>query len=92
VNGCCYGRTGVAEKGDYLKLSGQQFWELISGDAELYVKIIEPIGHKAREKDEAFRESRARVVNRFVFEFLQNYSDESGQINWHALVRMNSGR
>ncbi len=40
VNGCCYGKDSRPDKGDYLKLCGQAFWSLISGDEELYVKII----------------------------------------------------
>ena len=32
VNGCCYGRDTKPDKGDYLKLCGQSFWELVSGN------------------------------------------------------------
>src|SRR3989344_5564233 len=32
VNGCCFGRDNKPDKGDYLKLCGQRFWELISGN------------------------------------------------------------
>ena len=45
VNGCCYGKNKVQDKGDYLKLCGQRFWEFISGDEDLYTDIIEPLGH-----------------------------------------------
>ena len=31
INGCCYGR-GVTHNGEYQKVCGQAFWELISGD------------------------------------------------------------
>lgn len=48
INGCCYGKQYV-DKGDYLKVCGQRFWELITGDSDLYVKIIEPIGHRAKK-------------------------------------------
>ena len=33
VNGCCYGRDNTPDKGEYLKLCGQGFWEFISGDS-----------------------------------------------------------
>jgi DNA modification methylase len=29
---------------DYLKLCGQEFWEFISGNINLYVEIVEPLG------------------------------------------------
>jgi Type II restriction endonuclease EcoO109I len=59
VNGCCYGRDNRPDKGDYLKYCGQRFWDFISGDAELYITIIEPLGHQAREKNEIFEQGYA---------------------------------
>src|SRR3989338_2079224 len=44
VNGCCYGKDDNPDKGDYLKLCGQRFWEFISGNENLYTDIIEPLG------------------------------------------------
>lgn len=32
INGCCYGAVDK-DYGDYRKLCGQRFWELISGDS-----------------------------------------------------------
>ena len=54
VNGCCYGKDRMPDKGDYWKLCGQQFWEFISGDNNLFIDIIEPLGHQAKEKNEQF--------------------------------------
>lgn len=45
VNGCCYGRIKNTDKGEYLKLCGQRFWQFISGNENLYTDIIEPLGH-----------------------------------------------
>ncbi|HPK53898.1 MAG TPA: PmeII family type II restriction endonuclease, partial [Smithellaceae bacterium] len=36
----CYGKDSNPDKGDYLKLCGQIFWEFISGDENLYTDII----------------------------------------------------
>ena len=30
INGCCYGRESSPDKGDYFKICGQEFWEMIS--------------------------------------------------------------
>lgn len=89
INGCCYGRDNQSDKGDYLKLCGQKFWEFISGNADLYIQIIEPLGHKAKEKNEEFLESYSTLVNNFTLEFGKNFCS-GGQINWIALVRFNS--
>ena len=89
VNGCCYGRDNQPDKGDYLKYCGQRFWEFISGDAELYVNIIEPLGHQAREKNEAFEQGYARVINLFTAEFMRDFAP-SGTIDWRRLVQLGS--
>lgn len=65
VNGCCYGKDRVPNKGDYLKLCGQRFWSFISGNDDLYTDIIEPLGHRAKEKNELFMQEYAKVINKF---------------------------
>ena len=92
VNGCCYGKDNKPDKSDYLKLCGQRFWEFISGDENLYIEIIEPLGYKAKEKNEEFTEEYAKVINRFTREFAIEYCDQSGSILWEKLVRFNSGK
>ncbi|MEK7310024.1 MAG: PmeII family type II restriction endonuclease [Planctomycetota bacterium] len=89
VNGCCYGRDNQPEKDDYLKLCGQRFWEFISDNAELYIQIIEPLGHKAKEKNEEFIEAYSKLINNFTFEFGKEFC-KNGVINWTALVKFNS--
>jgi Type II restriction endonuclease EcoO109I len=80
VNGCCYGRDDKPDKGDYLKLCGQRFWKFISGNENLYVDIIEPLGYKSKEKNDEFRKSYDAVVNQFTQKFLNEYS-QGGEIN-----------
>jgi len=92
VNGCCYGKDDSPDKGDYLKLCGQRFWELISGDRELYVQIIEPLGHQAHERNENFQKEYAKVLNKFTMEFSIDYCDADGAINWEKLLKYNSGQ
>jgi Type II restriction endonuclease EcoO109I len=90
VNGCCYGRDNRPDKGDYQKLCGQRFWELISGDAEMYQEIIEPLGHKAREHNQAFGKEYSKVENRFTAEFVRDFCSVDGAIDWERVVAFNS--
>lgn len=90
VNGCCYGQDRNPDKGDYFKYCGQDFWAFISGETELYTQIIEPLGHKAQEKNEAFQQSYVQMLNRFTLEFGNKYCDSKGAIDWPKLVRFNS--
>lgn len=90
VNGCCYGKDKNENKGDYIKKCGQSFWELVSGDLEFYTKIVEPIGFKAKERNEEFQNEYAKVINRFSMEFMKNFCDNDGSINWRKVVKFNS--
>ena len=90
VNGCCYGKDRRPNKGDYFKLCGQRFWEFISGDGKLYTDIIEPLGHRAKEKNEQFNLEYAKVLNKFTGEFITAFCDADGSIRWEHIVRLNS--
>ncbi len=90
VLGICYGKTRTSYLRGYLKVVGQNFWYLISGNKELYTDIIEPIGYRAKEHNDIFLKGKARLVNVFTQEFLAEFS-ENGNINWAKLVALNSG-
>lgn len=90
VNGCCYGRDNNPDKGDYFKYCGQRFWEFISGNSDLYTEIIEPLGHKAKERNDDFIQAYSKRLNKFTMEFGKYFCDDSGAINWDSLVRFNS--
>lgn len=92
VNGCCYGIEERYERGDYLKLCGQRFWELISGDRNLYLDIIDPLAHRAKERNEKFYESYAKIINQFTLEFGEQFCQKDGAIDWSKLVKFNSGK
>lgn len=90
VNGCCYGKDNNPDKGDYFKYCGQRFWDFISGDNELFVKIIEPLGYEAKEKNDNFLSSYSQMINKFTKEFMNDFCRESGEIDWDKMVRFNS--
>ena len=92
VNGCCYGRESNPEKDGYLKLCGQEFWELISDDPDLFTRIIEPLGHNAKKRNEQFAKDYGAVINRFSLEFTRNFCDQSGAIDWPKLVKYSSAK
>jgi len=91
INGCCYGRIKKTDKGEYLKIAGQEFWEFISGDTNLYTEIVEPLGHKAKERNENFDKEYARLLNLFTIEFSKEFCVD-GNINWNKIVQFNSGK
>jgi len=90
INGCCYGEDPKADKGDYFKLCGQNFWKEITGEEDFYIKIIEPLGHSAKEKNDEFNKSYARMINKFTYEFSLLFCND-GMIDWAKLLKFNSG-
>lgn len=89
VNGCCFGKDNKPQKNGYLKLCGQNFWELISGNEKLYIDIIEPIGHKAKQKNDDFNNAYFQIINNLTLEFSKDFCDK-GIINWEKLLKFNS--
>ena len=92
VNGCCYGRDSKPDKGGYFKYCGQDFWELISNDDQFYTRIIEPLGYKAKQRNNDFAKRYGAVINRLCAEFTKQFCDQSGAIDWNKLVAFSSAK
>ena len=92
IEECCYGYDARPEKGTHIKLCGQDFWTFISnGNNELYSDIIEPIGKLADEKNKELIELTNAKLNLFTAEFISEYCNSDGSINWALFVARNSG-
>lgn len=89
--GICYGRARTINNGRYLRVAGQNFWLLLSGDSDLYASIIEPLGFDAQKYEEAFKEEKSNSLNRMTLEFIQVFCNEAGAIDWSKLVASVSG-
>ncbi len=92
VNGCCYGRDNVPDKGDYYKYCGESFWAFISGSNTLYTDLILPLGHQAKERNDEFLEAYAKMLNKFTRDFSNEFCKDTGEIEWEKLVRFNSSK
>ncbi|MFH1422344.1 MAG: PmeII family type II restriction endonuclease [Planctomycetota bacterium] len=93
INGCCFGnkKNKNFAKDSYYKICGQEFWHLISDNKNCYIDIVEPIGHKAKQKNEEFLEAYAAVINSLTYTFAQRFCID-GKIDWKKLLEFNSGR
>jgi hypothetical protein len=89
--GICYGDFKTKDNGEYLHIGGQSFWDLISGDPNLYIDMVEPLGYKSEEHDEHFKAEKDKTYNRLIREFTIAYCDEAGAIDWAKLVEFVSG-
>jgi hypothetical protein len=88
VLGICYGRFKKTDKGLFIKVGGQDFWELISGDSELYKTIVLPLGHRAKQQNESFARVRKTAQDHLVRQFKVEYCCEDGSIDWERLVEL----
>jgi site-specific DNA-methyltransferase (cytosine-N4-specific) len=92
INGCIYGKDGkpLKENSDpeksYYKYAGQDFWNFISGDDNMYREIIKPIDEEARTRDEEFKRTYDGKVNSMVKEFSNLFLNDEGIIDWVQLV------
>ena len=91
VNGCCYGKDNNPDKGEYYKYCGQEFWTFISGNENLYLDIIEPLGHNATERNKEYQILYSQMINKFTVQFLNEFCKENGKVDWEKLVVFNSG-
>ena len=87
INGCCYG-TVNRDYGDYRKMCGQVFWELISGDDLLFSRLAGAIG---RASADGYRTQIAEAVDRITGQLRADWS-EDGLINWNSVIALNSAQ
>lgn len=78
VNGCMYGKDNKPHKRDkkdykmnYYKFCGQQFWELISGDDQLYKKLIKPLDKEVKRRDEIFQDLYIKKLNEMTKDLIE---------------------
>ncbi|WP_038902430.1 PmeII family type II restriction endonuclease [Dickeya dadantii] len=91
IEGCCYGYDANIDKGNHIRLCGQDFWFFLSdGNKDLYQDIIIPIGEKAKEKNEKLTEIVNAKLNLFTIEFIQKFCKKDGSIDWKEFISINS--
>ena len=89
VIGVCYGTDNIAEKGDYLHLCGQRFWQFISGEDELFKKIIVPLNQTQQQKDK-FDIEYTKLEQTFITQFQNDYCNDLDEIEWDKLLDFNA--
>jgi hypothetical protein len=92
--GYCYGKKKQSKysNANYRELAGQEFWQEITGDPDFYLKIIRLMEAKPQEHLPEYKKQFAAASNRFTKEFISEFCNEDGTINWDKLVQFNSGK
>jgi Type II restriction endonuclease EcoO109I len=93
VVGFGYGRQAAPKVAKpILKKAGQEFWELLTGEPDFYLRISDAISkpaaiHKAAF-DEALHKKHAELLRQFMIEFVET----DGTVCWNRVVEFNSAR
>jgi site-specific DNA-methyltransferase (cytosine-N4-specific) len=91
VNGCIYGRDKKPHKVNkdpdlsYYKICGQAFWELISGDDQLYKKIIQPLDKEAKKRDDVFKELYIEKINEMTKSVVDLFYTRN-KLDWDKVI------
>lgn len=93
IVGYCYGNKKQSQRNNpsFRELAGQAFWEELTGDSDFYIKIIITMQEKPLEHAATYQKAFAAAINRFTKEFIDEFCDTDGSIDWVKLVKFNSG-
>ena len=56
----------------------------------MFVDIVEPLGFKAKQKNEEYVVEYGRMINKLTQEFIQDYCNTDGDIEWEKIFRLNA--
>lgn len=94
VLGHAYGKkqTLPSSRQIYRDVSGQKFWQEMTGDSDFYLKLVRLMNAEVIKKHrEEYQANYDDALNRYVREFTIEFCDENGTVDWEKLVRFNSG-
>jgi len=69
----------------YYKICGQAFWDLISGDDQLYKKIIQPLDKEAKKRDEMFKGLYVKKINEMTKDVVDLFYTKDN-LDWDKII------
>ena len=94
IVGYGYGNRVSPPKGEknFRETSGQAFWEELSGDPDLFRKLLTIVGKKADEHAAIYDKAFGEITSKFVEQFQADFATADGRIDWDKLLEFNSGK
>ena len=91
IESCCYGQTSrMFNQGDYHKLCGREFWQLISGSRLMYQVVLELIAEASKDNGRTYNHEYDEAIMRITEELSSIYMDLNGDIDWSKILEKNS--
>lgn len=85
IEGCCYGRSRIDDRGTHERIVGDAFWEEISGWEGTSYAVLDLIGQYAENGLQTHRKKAHRLILRYLRE---KGIAEKGIINWDKLSQV----
>ena len=86
IEGCCYG-TQSREYGTYRKVCGADFWELISGEDDLFRRLIDSMLDAAANTHDVDLQAPTEKVAK---QLTDHWCNGDGEVDWPRIVALNS--
>lgn len=88
-----YGRH-AKPKGEkpILTKAGQDFWELLTGESDFYIRVSAAISEPAAIHKAAFDEALLKKHSELLRQFMIDFVDSDGTVRWNSVVEFNSAR
>jgi Type II restriction endonuclease EcoO109I len=92
--GQAYGKQSCepTDNSRFRRRSGQAFWEEITGDPDFYLKLIRLMKNVPAKNRPRFRAMWNHAVNRFTAEFIADFCNAEGAIDWEKLTAHSSAK
>lgn len=91
IIGYGYGRKSPPRKASPVeRLAGQQFWELLTGESDFYLRISRAMEAFANNHATEFRTAFDEKLNALLREFMIDFVETTGQIRWDSVVAFSS--
>lgn len=91
IIGYGYGRKSEPKKASPVeRLAGQQFWQLLTGEVDFYLRISHAMEAFANDHAAAFKQALDTKQNALLREFMIDFVEAAGTIRWDAVVAFSS--
>lgn len=85
-----YGRKSARAVTNVEKLAGQAFWQLLSGEADFYLRISRAMEQFALDHGAGYKKEFETKRNQLLRDFMIDYVRQDGVIIWDKVVAFNS--
>jgi hypothetical protein len=79
--------TPPSKKKIWRDISGQRFWAEISGDPDMYLKLIRLMKDAPQKHRAEFKKGWDATVNKFTQEFIEDFCKPDYSVDWEKLTR-----